>query len=1795
MGKNKLLTALMVGALAGALTFATTSPASASDIVLQAGGDGSNNTWVSGDAGNSGLDVVDKDGNGRGSGPYEFWTNTDDGSDTLTINAGGTLNIYNLPNGNDALYANNGNINIVNNGNLNIASGSYIEDAVNLAIAETGRLNITGGTVNLNTGSDTTGDRVFGTINMSSGNLYLNGGTNLGSGSTISATGGGLHLSGNNTFNGNTSIISDTVLTVTGGKQTFVTADSVNVQLYNKGTVAFNGGSIDYNINNYESTTGKIEINGDVQNNATIANNVDVISGTFTNSASNGIVNGTTHVNNNAAAVNSGTMGAVTNSGTYTNQGDGTTGAITNNKTLNITGGNVTSVNNNDANSTVAHSGGAVGSVINKGITSGANTGSYTLSGNGSITGLVTNQGTFNLQNSGVSQYEQLVEAAVLNITDGGSLSLNVDGTDVLGSITNGTVNLGNNNSIGTLVVNNGITNTATVTTTGASVLNLQSGNLTAGAGTSIGEAARVTIGAATGNATLTLGTGELTLDGGSGTSDVWNANGKVTVNGTGVLNLSGVTQNGTLEQTNGTVNIKGAQTLGGNTSITGGTLNIDEDLTLTGGTITAGDGNALVSIDSGKTLDIQGGTVTLDGGTGSNHGQVDWNGTVKLENGGTLILSNIYDDDRVDEGANKTGILNAQGGNLTINSSTVLLGDDDIIAQAVNLTLKGDIVVNSGADAYIDSSDNWTVGNITQTGGTLSLDGVSTAAGKTLNSNGGTLNVINAVTLATGADTIATGTTVKIESGNTLNINNTSAAGVTIDNADTWEGAINLAGGNLTLSGRDDTTTATQTFIQTAGTLTIDEGGSLVLNTADSYISGTSVVVLGNTGTDSSDDSDDTLGKLTINNGLTTNTAQVTNVGTGASELTISGNSALNLINNSEITSAAKLSIADGSTLQISSTAAGNGIVIDGTNDTWAGLVDLDGGTMTILGSNNKTGGLDADGGNLVIGSALGAGTLNLNNAADDIASAVAVAINNNGKLNQSAGVAILNATGEGADTWSGEVALSGTGDLSITDFTGANSVLTDGTVKYNQTGGKATLNNTVLELAYNANNPSAITDGSLALTNGSTLTIANSIANSVALTMADGDETLNVVNGSTMTLDHYTYDLNGANEELIQTNVAAGTVTVGNAANNADHSTLAVSSGTIAQAAAVTINEGSALNITGADAANASGDPTDPAYVPAIVANVTLDGADTWLGDVNLSNASAADNKIVSLTLDGVTQTTGATATALGGTSPYYSQTGGSLYMLNGTTLSMADSVLISNGNMTIDESSVYNSLSNGFSVTNLQTAGLINGINDGRENYAVASAFDIGNGGFTDDDTTANFNMDIYARHNKGDKYSYDSFGSDGATISATNDANATLHINDWKLDGDVYGWDAPIDKHYSLDKIFKGTINANHTIDFTTTNKEVFTPIGWYGLHSAGRGNYTFDLNRFNPGVFRGQITKLAQYQNQLSIDDMLFNHTMVDQGFKGNDYIASNPNRLASAGDLFPPYQYSRKDGGLWVKMYGTFEKLNMNRGLNVGNNAYGTIIGADFGLKELKHGWQFMPTAYVAYNGAHQYWKGYGAYQNGGQLGAMGTWYKNNFMIGALAYGGIYNNDMDTPRGNDDTLGYFAGGAIKTAYNWRFARDWSLQPNFLVAYNFFGKENWHSDFGQMGMMSGMLNGINIAPGVNLIWEKETFSIYGTLQYMYNINQYVGGRAGNVILPHVHMDRGYIQYGLGFNKKFGDRFSGFLQAVIRNVGRTGVGLQAGFQWQFGKGGTGEIKGKTPELKKSAIILHNQKIQ
>lgn len=446
--------------------------------------------------------------------------------------------------------------------------------------------------------------------------------------------------------------------------------------------------------------------------------------------------------------------------------------------------------------------------------------------------------------------------------------------------------------------------------------------------------------------------------------------------------------------------------------------------------------------------------------------------------------------------------------------------------------------------------------------------------------------------------------------------------------------------------------------------------------------------------------------------------------------------------------------------------------------------------------------------------------------------------------------------------------------------------------------------------------------------------------------------------------------------------------------------------------------------------------------------------------------------------------------------------------------------------------------------------------------------------------------NLSIDIDGRNKVGDAFIINNL---------TSNTDGTLNVADFNFIGL-----APIDRQFKI-RVFDAN-SINDKVNFTSTDKEIFTPIGYYNLQSAGGGWYTSNMTRYNPQVFRGQVATLASFNNQLMIDDMLLNHVTLDS----ERLLAQskNANIYASTLPQFAPYQYKKEDGGLWYKSYVNFENLSLTQGLKVGNNSYGSLVGADFPVIKLKHGWRLMPTAYIGYNGAHQTFNGVGMYQNGGQGGLMGTFMKDNFIGSVVAYGGGYNNEMSVAGNTDRAGNWFAGTAAKLAYNFHPTKHFTIQPTAFMSYNVFGRQNWGTDFGSMSMNSGLLNGINVAPGMNFIYAKETWSVYATFQYMYNINEQVGGRAGNVDLASVKMEHGYIQYGLGVTKTWKDRLNSFFQIVFRNGGRTGVGFQLGLNYTFDwfspksnktpKANASQIKKTTTTNKKTQEVKEFQHI-
>ncbi|CCZ51086.1 putative hemagglutination activity domain protein [Acinetobacter sp. CAG:196] len=1214
---------------------------------------------------------------------------------------------------------------------------------------------------------------------------------------------------------------------------------------------------------------------------------------------------------------------------------------------------------------------------------------------------------------------------------------------------------------------------------------------------------------------------GTFTNNGSIIASTITNETGKEFINNSGnEITADSFTNQGSVTN-NGTIN---AGSLNNSSSITGNT-----------GSLTISNGGTISGTISQKIVSVTGGTLNNENSITAN----EFNNSATISGSGSLTATT----------GNNSG--NITQDNVTIKgdyTNTGTITSNDNFTNSGNISGGGGkLIVNKGSNSGSISQDTLeTSGTFENTGSIIAniTNGGTFTNNGTIGTNQNKAEITNNGTFTNNNSVIASAIT------NNADKTFTNAGNVvtdTITNNGTFDGK-----GSITIGGGENTGTITQNNITINGNFAnngdmtannsfsnsadITGGGNLNINNGNNTgnITQGEITVDGkltNTGGSISAGSIANNGTISLENGSSleitgsdgTLGGIIDAIGTG-NNLAAGNNNVTGTINIGNSSTASDLTLESGNVVAdavVNITQNGEfklegGETTLNSNDTWAGKVSLNGGNLTTNVTQNGI--LDADTGELTVGSGsltIGQGSSIAGDVTTEIADGTTLNINNGGEVTLNSG-----------DNWNGTVSLNG-GKLDVSGLTanetlhGNSGDLIAGTGNLNIGTGSYIENEVAIQTSGNINitgdgivgiddNDTLASSSVISLKNNGTLNYGNTQNPSFKIEAESGN--LNLLEKSNMTIDD---------------------------------------SSSIADAVALDIQKNATLTLASAE--------------------INLDKADKWNGiidnqggTINTDNVTQSSSTAALIQNAGTTNIDNTSNITLGEKSEI---SGGDINITNNSVLNTVNAN-ITGGNMTIDENSAFVVKNGTFELDKIIASGdgamqnaLIHTMN-GERNMSSIGELNIAN--------QANFNIDIHARSNQitsNDQFMVGSMTGDGVA-----------RIDQWSLNGDIFGWDAPIDRNIVLDHIFVDKDGNPLEGNIEITRDATLTPIGWYQLNQHGSGAgalYSLDMIKFNPHVFRGQVTTIAQWQNQLAIDDMLFTHSMVLPSFKDEDGgVASSglmANRYAATNPLFAPYQYSRKDGGLWYKMYGNFENLNMNlSGLGrVGNNSYGALIGADFGLKELKNGWKFMPTAYIGYNGAHQTYPGVGAYQNGGQAGFLGTWYKNNWIIGNLVYGGIYDNVMNVGGHADNTFNYFAGAATKFAYNWRFHRDWVLQPNFMAAYNFFGQQNWHSDYGQMGMMAGMLNGVNVAPGINLIWEKETFSIYGTLQYMYNVNGAVGGQAGNVGLPQLEMERGYIQYGIGFTKKFTDRFSGYLQAVLRNAGRTGCGFQMGFNFLLGK--------------------------
>ena len=351
-----------------------------------------------------------------------------------------------------------------------------------------------------------------------------------------------------------------------------------------------------------------------------------------------------------------------------------------------------------------------------------------------------------------------------------------------------------------------------------------------------------------------------------------------------------------------------------------------------------------------------------------------------------------------------------------------------------------------------------------------------------------------------------------------------------------------------------------------------------------------------------------------------------------------------------------------------------------------------------------------------------------------------------------------------------------------------------------------------------------------------------------------------------------------------------------------------------------------------------------------------------------------------------------------------------------------------------------------------------------------------------------------------------------------------------------------------------------------VEYTPENLR--TPLYNYSVsYNSSNGNFQFIRNGFDSSILVSPVAaQLAGYLTQIDIYRNVFaNLDMVMITPPDIKTAFSSVNKTASAASfIYSPFLMPENNNGIWFKPYSTFESVGLKSGPAVSNVSYGSIIGAESGLKKLKNGWYSLYGLYFSYNGSHQAYQGNSVYNNGGLGGLYTTFYKGNFFTAWTANAGAHSSDASTYFGNTNFNMFNTGIAQMTGYNIPVCkRKLMIQPSILTSYSFVNVFN-HNAAQSVKINTQPLHALQIEPRIKFIGNfKNYFQPYFAVSMVWNIIDHAKFQADDVYLPNLAV-KPFVQYGAGIQKRWGERVTGFFETMIRNGGRNGVALQFGLR-------------------------------
>lgn len=429
----------------------------------------------------------------------------------------------------------------------------------------------------------------------------------------------------------------------------------------------------------------------------------------------------------------------------------------------------------------------------------------------------------------------------------------------------------------------------------------------------------------------------------------------------------------------------------------------------------------------------------------------------------------------------------------------------------------------------------------------------------------------------------------------------------------------------------------------------------------------------------------------------------------------------------------------------------------------------------------------------------------------------------------------------------------------------------------------------------------------------------------------------------------------------------------------------------------------------------------------------------------------------------------------------------------------------------------------------------------------------------------DGTININsVDINPATETMGKITAGSYGSQTGTINV-NGLNVLADPNPDKLQTNVF----------FADSAFANTVKYNGSNEYM--GKIYKYTVGYSpesGEFQFVRGGGSSGADSFNPSVLSSSVN--AQAGTNATVNETfhyVFEHADAFTQLPSMDRFAKiNENRYALSSDFnnnipgIAP-EFNNKAG--WFRPYVTFEKMNLRNSGAVNATTYGSLVGFDSDFQDLKHGWTGVTTGYIGYTGSQLRYSGADTTMNGGLIGFTQTFYKGDFWTALTLSTGASAGQTNTMYGKEDFTTLFAGVASKTGYNFEFKEGkYIIQPVWFMSYT-MGKTFDYTNAAGVRIESSPMHSIMLNPSLRFIANtKNGWQPYASVGMVWNAMNESSTSANGTKLPESSI-KPYVEYGVGLQKRFKDDFIAFGQAMIRNGGRNGISLTAGFRWAIGR--------------------------